>query len=425
MVSPGTVPVDRPAGVPRPQIPLLLGAVFLVFLGQMSMNPIIAPLAREIGLAEWQVGVTISISALMVVVTSQLWGRRSQSWGRKPVLVAAFTLATLTMALFALLADLGMRGVVTGTTLFLLFVVFRGVGFGAALAAVPPTAQAYIADVTVDQSARVRGMAGIGAVQGGAMVAGALVGGLLAGFGLMAPLVVVPVLLAVGLAVVAVRLRRESRTELIENPVRVSPFDARVWPYLLAGFGMFTALGFVQVVSGFLVQDRFGLDAEATGLITGAALLAAGVGMAFAQTVVVPRSGWRPATLLRVGGAVGLVGFVLLVPDTYVGFLVAAMAMIGLGLGIAMPGYVAGPTLAVRRDEQGGLAGVIGATNGLTFVLAPTASTALYAVWAPLPVLIGAAVMASVTAFVLAHPTFRRRVRGGGGRGYAAAGRAG
>ncbi|WGD38170.1 hypothetical protein [Lysinibacter sp. HNR] len=32
------------------------------------------------------------------------------------------------------------------------------------------------------------------------------------------------------------RLRRESRHELIEIPVRVSPFESRVWPFLLAGF---------------------------------------------------------------------------------------------------------------------------------------------------------------------------------------------
>ncbi|WFE29155.1 MFS transporter [Solwaraspora sp. WMMD791] len=408
MISRGATVVPEPGTLPRPQIPLLLGAVFLVFLGQMSLNPIIAPLSRQIGLAEWQVGVMISVSALMMVVTSQMWGRRSQSWGRKPVLVAALALATTTTALFALLADLGMRGIVTGTALFLLFVVFRGVGFGTAIAAVAPTAQAYIADVTPDPAARVRGMAGIGAVQGVAMVAGALVGGLLAGFGLMAPLLAVPALLAVGLTAVAVRLRRQTRTELIAAPARISPWDARVWPYLLTGLGMFTALGFVQVVSGFLVQDRFGLDAETTGLLTGGALLAAGAGMVFAQTVVVPRSGWRPALLLRVGCLVALIGFVLLVPDTHRAVLIAAMALIGLGLGVAMPGYVAGPTLAVDRNEQGGLAGLIGVTNGLTFVLAPTASTALYAVWAPLPVLVGAVLMAAVSTFVLTYPGFRR-----------------
>ena len=53
------------------------------------------------------------------------------------------------------------------------------------------------------------------------------------------------------------------------------------------------------------MQDRLALEANATGLVTGGALLAAGIGMVLAQSVIVPRSKWAPATLLRVGTALG------------------------------------------------------------------------------------------------------------------------
>ncbi|MGO1506895.1 transporter, putative [Microbacterium esteraromaticum] len=407
MTAPTPLPTSETV-VSRPQTPLLLGAVLLVYLGQMTLNPIIAPLSREVGLAEWQVGVTISSAALMLVLTSQFWGRRSQSWGRKPVLVAAFALATVTMILFALVAWAGMTGLVTGVALFVLFVLFRGIGFGAAIAAVPPTAQAYIADVTTDETARVKGMAGVGAVQGIAMVGGSVIGGLLSAFGLLTPLIAVPVLLVAGLVLITVRLRREQRHELIAEPARVRPFDPRVWPFLLAGFGMFTALGFIQVITGFIVQDRLGLDAQTTGLVTGGALLAAGVGMILAQAVIVPRSGWTPPTLLRVGGTIALAGFLLLIMDAGPVPLFSSILIIGLGLGIAMPGYTAGPTLLVNREEQGGLAGLISATTGLTFVIAPTAGTALYGTWALLPIIVGAAIMAIIVLFVFLHPRFRR-----------------
>ncbi|MGO1735465.1 MAG: MFS transporter [Leucobacter sp.] len=389
------------------QIPLLLAGVFLAYLGQMTLNPIIAPLSREVGLAEWQIGVTISVAALMVVATSQFWGRRSQSWGRKPVLVAAFALGTVAMALFAVLAQLGMSGVVTGTALFLCFVLLRGIGFGTALAAVPPTAQAYIADVTTNEAARVKGMAGVGAVQGIAMIGGSVLGGALSAVGLITPLLAVPVLLFGALVLLAFRLRREPRHELIERPARVSPLDGRIWPFLLAGFGMFTALGFIQVITGFIVQDRLHLDAATTGLVTGGALLAAGVGMVLAQAVVVPRSGWTPPTLLRVGGLIALTGFALLVPDLGAVPLFLSILLIGFGLGTAMPGYTAGPTLLVSREEQGGLAGLVAATTGLTFVIAPTAGTTLYGIWAPLPIIVGTLIMLVVTLFVLLHPRFR------------------
>ncbi|MGO1532405.1 MFS transporter [Micrococcaceae sp. AOP34-BR2-30] len=406
--SPSTVPVPVQHS---PQIPLVLSAVLIVFLGQMTLNPVIAPLAREVGLAEWQVGVTISTAAIMVVTTSQLWGRRSQSWGRKPVLVGALTLAAVSMILFTIVAQLGMTGLIGGTVLFVLFVLLRGIAFGTAIAAVPPTAQAYIADVTIDERTRVKGMAGVGAVQGIAMVGGAIIGGALSAFGLMTSLAAVPVLLIAGLSIVGFRLRREPRTTLIDDPARIRPTDPRVWPFLLAGFGMFTALGFIQVITGFIVQDRLGLDASATGLVTGAALLAAGVGMVLAQAVIVPRLGWGPPALLRTGSATALIGFVVLIPDLGMASILAAMLLIGLGLGIAMPGYTAGPSLLMERHEQGGLAGLIGATNGLTFVIAPTAGTALYSAWAPLPVIVAAIIMAAVTTFVLTHPRFTRPSR--------------
>lgn len=404
------VPADttvRPSPPVRPQVRIVLTVVFLVFLGNTALNPILAPLSREVGLAEWQVGLTISAAAVMIVTTSQLWGRRSQSWGRRPVLVAALGLAVGSMTLFAVLVHLGMRGLVTGTALFVLFVLLRGVVFGTAVAAVVPTAQAYIADITTGEAERVKGMAGVGATQGMAMIGGAVLSGSLAGLGLMAPLVVIPVLLAAALALVLLRLHREPRAELVEHPVRVRPTDSRVWPYLLAGFGMFTALGFIMILTGFLVQDRFGLGPERTGMVTGAALLAAGLGMVLAQSVVVPRSRWSPPTLLRIGSLTATAGFGVLVPDLGPAGLLTSMALIGLGLGIAMPGYVAGPSLLMRREELGGMAGLVQANNGLTFVTAPLLGTVLYASWPALPVIVGGTIMGLVAVFVWVHPRFR------------------
>lgn len=400
-----TTPKD--ASGASPQVKLLLSAVFLVFLGQVTLSPIIAPLSRQVGLAEWQVGATISLAAVMVVLTSQFWGRRSQSWGRKPVLVGSFGLAAAAMFLFALVSWLGMTGVLSGVALFVLFLLLRGLGFGIAIAAVAPTAQAYIADVTADEEARVKGMAGIGAVQGFAMLGGAVVGGALSAFGLLTPLIAVPLLITGGLVLIVFRLRRQPAHELIEQPPSVSPFDSRVWPFLLAGFGMFTALGFIQVITGFIVQDRFGLDDETTGLVNGGVLLASGLGMIVSQAVIVPRSGWSPSTLMRVGSSTAFVGFLLMLPDGSLPLLVAGMGCIGLGMGLGAPGYTAGPSLLVGREEQGGLAGLIGATNGLTFVIGPTAGTALYGVWGPLPIIVSATSMGLAALFVLLHPRFR------------------
>lgn len=390
------------------QVSLLLVVVFLAFLAQMTLNPIIAPLAREVGLAEWQIGTVISSAAAMLVLSSQFWGRRSQSWGRRPVLISALLIATVAMLGFTIVAMLGMQGLVPVTILFALFVLMRGVLFGSALSAIAPTAQAYIADVTPDEATRTRGMAGIGAVQGIAMIIGAVVGGALAGLGLVAPIAVAPLLLAVAAVLVITKLRPDAKHTLIAKPASVRPFDSRIWPFLLAGFGMFSALGFMQIVMGFLVQDRLHLGPEQTGMVTGASLLAAGVGMVFAQGLVVPRSGWRPGTLLRVGSFVAFLGFVLLAPDLGAVPLIFSGMLTGFGLGLAGPGYTAGASLQVAREEQGSIAGLIGATNGLTFMIAPVLSTLLYGIWGPLPIVVSAIIMGLVVIFVSFHPRFRR-----------------
>ena len=390
------------------QVGIVLATVFLAYLGQTTLNPVIAPLSREVGLDEWQIGVTISVAAIMVVLTSQIWGRRSQSWGRKPVLIASLATCTAAMTLFAIIAAMGIGGSLSKTPLFIMFVLVRGMLFGTALAAILPTAQAYVADITSSEEERVRGMAGVGATQGIASIAGALVGGLLSGISLMVSVDMVPVFLFAGLLVVIFVLRRESRTELVDAPAHVSPFDPRVWPFLMAGFGMFTALGLIQIVTGFLVQDRLGLDADTTGLYTGGALLAAGIGMVIAQTVIVPHSKWAPSTLLRVGTLLGAAGFALLALNSGFALIVISVTVIGMGVGIAMPGYTAGPTLLMSREEQGGLAGLIGATNGLTYAISPAAGTAMYGLSPILPIAVGGAILVLVFAFVLIYPGFRR-----------------
>lgn len=391
----------------KPQISLVLMAVFVAYLAQMTLNPIIAPLSREVGLAEWQVGVTISTAAVMVVLSSQMWGRASQRLGRKRVLVAALGLGTVSTALFALVSTWGMGSDVASSVLFVLFVALRGLCFGVAIAAILPTAQAYIADVTPDEKTRVKGMAGVGALQGLSQVAGSVVGGLLAALGLLVPIVAVPVMLGIGLVVVLMRLRPEARTTLIEKPASVRPTDRRVWPFLVAGFGMFTALGFIQIIVGFIMQDRLGLSAQTTAMMSGASMVAAGAGMIVAQSVIVPKTGWGPAALLRVGNIVALIGFALLIPDAGAAPIFVSLLLIGLGLGTAMPGYTAGPTLLVSREEQGGLAGLIAANMGLTFVVAPTAATLLYGVWTPAPVIVSTVIITLVVIFVFTHSRFR------------------
>ena len=133
------------------------GTVFLMYLGLMILSPLIAPIAREVGLAEWQVGAVVSAAALTMVLASPALGRYGRRWGRRRVLVVATASATVSIAAFAAITQLGLERLLPPMVLFLVFLVVRGVWFGLSEAAMLPNVQAFIAETTADPRERVSG----------------------------------------------------------------------------------------------------------------------------------------------------------------------------------------------------------------------------------------------------------------------------
>jgi MFS family permease len=62
-----------------------------------------------------------------------------------------------------------------------------------------------------------------------------------------------------------------------------------------------------------------------------------------------------------------------------------AMMILGLGMGMAGPGFMAGASLAVSPQEQGSVAGVAGSCGPLGFTLGPLLGGALYQINSALP----------------------------------------
>jgi MFS transporter, DHA1 family, tetracycline resistance protein len=392
---------------------LLLLAVFGAYLGQFILFPVLPPLGRELGLSEAQVGFLITTAAFMLFVASPIWGRRSDSWGRKPMILLGLVASAVCLLIFAVVAQFGIAGVLSATTLFVAMLVVRGFMYGLSLAAVPAPAQAYVADVTVGESERTKGVAAIGAAQALTLVLGPALGGLLAGISLLAPFYFAPLVALVVAAVVWRFLPEPERREGERSAaVRLSPLDGRLWPFLVTGFGMFLSLGTVLITVGFLYQDRLSLSAEATAQVVGAALFVTGVVLMVTQGLIVPRLGWPVLRLIRTGIPVAAVGFLLLSFASGFLSLTLGMAVLALGLGVAIPGYTAAPTLLVSSGEQGSVAGLMNSANALAFVIGPLLGTSLYQLRPELPFLAGAALIAGIFVFTLLHPGVRQVASG-------------
>ncbi|MBP2473457.1 MFS family permease [Crossiella equi] len=396
-----------PADVrPVSLLPVYL-AIFGVYTGQQILTPVLPPLARELGLTEVQLGVVFSVAAGLVVVSSSFWGRLTEVRGRKPVLVACMLGAALGLALFTALATVGLSGTLSTTAVFVLVLLFRSVLFGFAWAGVPVAAQSYVADVTTGEQERVRAISKIGAAQGLSLVLGPALGGLLAAGGLLLPMYVAPVVIVVFACLVWLRLPREQRHTERVRPPRLSPFDARLWPFLLTSFGLFLSLGVMQITVAFLLQDTLRLSPEETAALAGVAMLCAGLPFLLVQAAAVPKLGWAPARLLRTGVAVAALGFLGIVLGSGLAVILAGLALVGVGLGLAVPGCTAAPTLLVAANEQGAVAGLGSAANAATFVIGPLIGTALYRLGPVYPYLTAFGVLALLFVFTLLHPGIR------------------
>ncbi|MDO5728853.1 MAG: MFS transporter [Actinomycetaceae bacterium] len=393
---------------PYGQIKLVLLIMFLAYLGQMILNPIIAPLARAMGLAEWHIGATISIAAVALALLSQFWGRRSLRVGAKKVLLTAMTLAFFALCGFAVVAWLGMQRLWVGVPLVLAVMLTRGLIYGGSIAAIAPTAQAYITSRVPGEKERLKYLGTAGAVQGLAAIIGAVLGGALAVGGLIVPLIVMPIMMLLGLVVLISKMEPYAAEQVVEEPPRISFLDPRVFPFLVVGQLLFLSFSAVQILIGFVIQDRFELNATTTASVTAAIMFIMSIVMIIIQGGVVPRISWDTRKLLRFGMSGMTLAMVLFIfADGYVLFVVASIVM-GIGFGLALPGYTTGPTLDMSPSEQGGVAGVISSNSGWAYAIAPVLFTSLYG-WMPvLPFLVGAVLLGFGAVFTMIHPLLRR-----------------
>lgn len=407
----GTAKAAAPA-VGAKRLALIYLAVFGGYTGQQILTPVLPPLTRDLGLTEFQFGLVMSVSAAVVALISPWWGRRSDVWGRKPLLVASLFGSAVGLAAFAVAVQFGLAGLIGATTVFVLLMVTRGVVFGSALAALPVAAQAYVADVTPDEPTRVKGLARVGAALGLALVLGPGLGGLLADFGVLPALYFAPALIVVVAVAVLLLVPRDHRPATAKTGApRLSPFDARVWPFLVAGVGIYLSVSMLQMSIGFLLQDRLALGTRETVELAGYVLLAGGIPMLVVQGLVIPWLAWRPLRLLRVGVPLTAVAFVVIAMADSLPVLLAATVLSGVGHSLAIPGYNSALSLRVGGDEQGGVAGLIASTNGVTLVLGPLAATALYEAGVALPFVAGACVLGLLFGFLMLFSGVRDRPR--------------
>ncbi len=373
---------------------LILGCIMTFAMGQTILFTVLGPLAREIGLEEYQVGLIVTFSALAMAFVQPAWGRRSDVWGRKVVIIFGLAAYAVTTVIFTVLIQFGLWVWLAPLPLFTLLVVVR-VAYALTSSGIQPASTAYMADTTTGTQ-RAAGVALIGAAVGIGTVGGPILGFLLVGFGVLVPLYSAAAI-ALAMAIVAVFFLKEPPAHVRAKPTsKMRILDKRVLPYLAITMVLLTITAATQQTGAFYVQDRMQLDAAQTMEAFGYAMALTAIVTIFVQGVVVQWLRPAPAVLVRVGLLMGTVAFVFLANTKAYEGLVIGYMILGGSFGLLNPGLMSAASLSVGADEQGSVAGLIGSAMSAGFIFGPILGTSLYQ-WMPVaPLWFNASVMGAM-----------------------------
>ncbi|MDN9010151.1 MFS transporter [Brevibacillus laterosporus] len=372
-------------------------SLMICYIGLGVINPVLAPLIREMGLDEMHAGWIISASALILLLGAPIWGKQSDRFGRKPIMIIGLVGFTFSLVLFAWLSWIGLQGRTELTLLFILLLLSRML-FGLFFPAMTSSGQALMADLT-SLHERSAGMAMIGAASGIGFLIGPAMGAALSGIHLLFPIVVAAVLSLFAALLVYLRIPRFT-PKSSGNRNKLNLRKPGIRPYLLIALCMMSAIVMLQVTAGFYVQDKFELNSTDTALWVGISLFCVGFMMALIQMVVIRKRAFMPRTLLRIGLPILGGGLLLLVFISNLFSFILAFLLLGVGGGFAMPGYTAGVSMASGEEEQGAAAGLTTAATGVGSFVAPIVGTALYRIQPEAPYWVGFLVVAMLTIYV-------------------------
>lgn len=355
----------------------------------MLTSAVLPPLTRELKLPDWTAGAIFSLSAAIWVVTAPYWGAKSNSWGRRKVAAIGMFGFAASMFFFALTAMAALLGWISNWVLVFVLLLTARTLFGVFGSATNPAAQAYVADRTtreerMDEIATLTSGFTLGQMAGPAAAAALITAGALLSptVGLLAPVALITVIAAIVGWLVLARLP-ENRSPRADAGITRSGAKGlwrhpAIFPYLLYAVGLSLVTGVLSQTFPYAIMDRMGVAGAISAQYTGPAMTMGAMATLISQLVLIPRMK-LPIRSLMVYGAI-MLGIASLCMVWAQDFALFAFAMIlfGFGQGFARPGFSAGASLAATHEQQGDVAGLVTAANGMGFVISPVFGLWMY-----------------------------------------------
>jgi MFS family permease len=372
----------------NPSTALLLAAVLVVGAGQTVVFAIVPPISRSIGMTEVESSLIFTASAAAILLTSQLWGRASDRFGRLPVVLFGLTSYGILLAALAWILHIGLSGA-SASFVFAGLIGCRTL-HGGLTAGVLPATQAHLADNS-DAKERVGGMAAASMAFGLGSLVGPGVVELVTPFGSLAGLwcfSLAAILLAAILVVISGRRNKEVRTApRVVGALKLT--STLVCCLIVSSCFHIAFLGTMQI-TGFMVQDRFHTSAAAAVSVASYAFLLIAGSMIVAQAAIVKLGSDQPRNLIICGALIGVAAYGLALLDIGLPGALLAPVLLGISLALVLPSVSA---IASFASAHGAALGAIGATQALGFLVGPLLASWLYSISHPLPLIVDATIL--------------------------------
>jgi DHA1 family tetracycline resistance protein-like MFS transporter len=357
-----------------------LGSLFIVSVIDILGFGILIPLVPYMGVRfnappEWITPIMGSYS-LCQLIAAPFWGRLSDRYGRRPILMASLAGACVSYLILGFASSIG--GLLVSRML------------GGFMAGNISAAFAYASDVSAPEK-RAASLGLIGAAIGIGFTVGPAVGGLLAGNNLQTASFLLPATVSACLSLLAIALVAfmlpESNTLEMRAARRAGP---RIGPLRLlrerpalryvaiAALLVTTAQSILDSILGLWALDRFGFGPRTVGLLIFCGAVLAVLTQGGLVRVLVPRLGESRLATIAVGVFVG--GLLLVSEAAGIGVTILGLALCGIGMGAFTPSNSALASKQSTGHDRGSVMGTYQSSSSLARVIGPFASGPLYAV---------------------------------------------
>ena len=356
-----------PGNAARP--PRLFVAVLLADVTCFGIvMPLLASYAAEFGAGATIIGGLVATYSLIHFFLAPVWGRLSDRYGRRPVLLVGLG-GTLVSSLVFAMAD---------SVLLLLASRIVAGSLGATL----NVTQAYAADLTPPER-RTRVMGLIGATFGVGFILGPTIGGIASLAGRAAPGLAATVIAGANLLAASLWLREpEQHREMSTAAGAARGTLLRYFPPFAAAFASTLAFTVIYVVFPLHAEQVLGFDRSRVSYLFAFVGLVAAVVQGGIVGRLVPRLG--EGRLVSAGGvlmALGLASMPLSAgPSPNIGLLLAGLALLGAGYGLAGPAETGYVSRTARGPDQGSVLGVLQSVNSVSRIAGPLAAGAVMAI---------------------------------------------